>query len=80
MAPRKQGLLCVLCCGGQLLGESRGKKIGFKNPGKGGQDKYSQPREQEGWKIPDAEASLHHHHHRTEGLSRGEGGRGYRAE
>ena len=29
---KKQGLLCVLCRGGQLLGESKGKKICFRKP------------------------------------------------
>ena len=42
--------------GGQLLG----RDSVFKSPGEGSQDKYAQPRGQEGWKIPEAEASLHH--------------------
>lgn len=42
--------------GGQLLG----RNSVCKSPGEGSQDKYTRPRGQEGWKIPEAEASLHH--------------------
>lgn len=51
-------------------GKAKERKSVLKSPGDGSQDKYTQPREQEGWKIPDAEASRHHH-----GLTEGEGGR-----
>lgn len=51
-------------------GKAKERKSVSKSPGEGGQDKYTQPREQEGWKIPDAEASLHYHD-LTKGLGRG---------
>lgn len=51
----------ALCCAAEAScwGKQRKKKSVLKSPGEGGQDKYVQPREQKGWKIPDAEASLH---------------------
>lgn len=60
--------LCVLgprrpaAGGGEARGvEAEERKSVVKSPGEGGQDKYTRAREQEGWKIPDAEASLHCH-------------------
>lgn len=40
-------------------GKAKERKSVLKIPGECSQDKYTQPREQEGWKIPDAVASLH---------------------
>lgn len=58
MAPLKASLLCVLCRGGQLLGNKR-KSISEKAQVKGA--KTNTPSQGVGgWKIPDAEASLHH--------------------
>lgn len=57
-----------VCCaaearagGGGRGGGAKERKSVVKSLGEGGQDKYTQPREQEGWKIPEAEASLHCH-------------------
>lgn len=60
---------CSVCCaaearaggGGGAVGGAKERKSVVKSPGEGSQDKYTQPREQEGWKIPEAEASLHCH-------------------
>lgn len=52
-------------------GDTEERKSALRSPGEGSQDKHTQPREQEGWKIPGAEASLHHC-----GLTRGVGREG----
>lgn len=64
-SPWKQALLCGPCWR-PAAGDAEERKCALKSAGGGSQDKYTQPGEQEGWKIPQAWASLPHR-----GLTRG---------
>lgn len=58
--PWKQALLCGPCRR-PAAGDAEGRNSALKSAGGGRQGKHTQPGEQEGWKIPEAWASLPHH-------------------